>query len=242
MNSILVVEDDMIINGGICLFLEKQGYKVASALSVAEAEELLENGYISNSSSSINNKYKLNKFDLALLDIKLPDGSGLDLCTKIRETKGSFIIFLTSNDTEENIIEGFKHGCDDYISKPFSLEILGQRIKAVLRRGIVNQDNDECFSYKGLSVDFKKMSVTENGILVKLSSTEFKLLSCLIENKGQVLTRATLLERIWDCDANFIDENTLSVYIRRLRQKLEPDNANPIYIITVFGIGYTFGE
>lgn len=242
MNSILVVEDDIIINGGICLFLEKQGYQVASALSMAEAEDLLEKGYTNDLSNGLNNKHIVNKFDLVLLDINLPDGSGLDLCTKIRETSGIFIIFLTSNDTEENMIEGFNYGCDDYISKPFSLEILGQRIKAVLRRGSIQQENNQCFSYKGLSVDFKKMSVTENGIPVKLSSTEFKLLSCLIENKGQVLTRTTLLEKIWDCDANFVDENTLSVYIRRLRQKLEPDHENPIYIITVFGIGYTFGE
>lgn len=226
MYSILIVEDDLIINGGIRLFLEKQGYRAGSAMTVAEAEAEL-------SSST---------YDLVLLDINLPDGSGLDLCRRIREQADLLVIFLTSNDTEENMIEGFEHGCDDYIAKPFSLEILGQRVRAVLRRGTAAAAEPDCFTYRGLAVDFKKMSVMEGERLVKLSSTEFKLLACLIKNKGQVLTRASLLERIWDCDSNFVDENTLSVHIRRLRQKLEPDPKNPRYIVTVFGIGYTFGE
>lgn len=224
MYSILIVEDDIIINGGIRLFLEKQGYRVGSACSLKEAREELKNAY-----------------NLVLLDINLPDGSGLELCREIRE-KGSqtFIIFLTSNDTEENMIEGFQYGCDDYIAKPFSIELLGQRIKAVLRRG--GEQEGDIFTYKGLSVDFHKMTVMKEGIPIKLSATEFKLLVYLIKNKGQVLTRTVLLEKIWDCDMNFVDENTLSVHIRRLRQKLETDPKNPQYILTVFGIGYTFGE
>lgn len=225
MHSILIVGDDIILNDGIRLYLEKQGYHAASAGSAAEARKALEDSY-----------------DLVLLDINLPDGSGLDLCAEIRKNSQAPVIFLTSNDTEENMIEGFEYGCDDYIAKPFSLEILGQRIKAVLRRSAAQHQEQNVFIYKGLRVDFNKMSVTANELPVKLSSTEFKLLACLIENKGQVLTRASLLERIWDCDANFVDENTLSVHIRRLRQKLEPDPKNPQYIITVFGIGYTFGS
>lgn len=151
------------------------------------------------------------------------------------------MIFLTANDTEEDMIEGFEQGCDDYIAKPFSVKVLAQRIKAVLRRGTI-LDKEDTFSYEGLEIDFKKMTVQVQEKPVKLSSTEFKLLACLVKNRGQVMTRAALLDKIWDCDSNYVDKNTLSVHIRRLRQKLEPDAKNPKYILTVFGIGYTFGE
>lgn len=225
MQRILIVEDDVIINGGIKVCLEKKGYETLCAYSAAEAREKLRE-----------------PLSLALLDINLPDGSGLDLCAEIRKTSNIPVIFLTANDTEENVIEGFKRGCDDYISKPFSVGVLEQRIKAVLRRSDSQIKGSDLFSYKGLTVDFKRMSVTSEGAPVKLSATEFKLLRLLIKNKGSVLTRATLIEKIWDCDENYIDENTLSVHIRRLRQKLEPNPKEPVYIMTVFGIGYTFGE
>lgn len=127
------------------------------------------------------------------------------------------------------------------IAKPFSVELLYQRILAVLRRSQTSA-NAELFSYLDLSVDFNNMQVKKSGIPVKLSATEYKLLELLIRNKGQVLTRSVILERIWDCDQNFIDENTLRVHIRRLRQKIETDPKNPVLILTVFGIGYTFGE
>lgn len=139
------------------------------------------------------------------------------------------------------MIEGFKYGCDDYISKPFSVEILNQRIKAVLRRSQGSKQND-IFCYKNLSVDFYRMQAALNNRPIKLSVTEFKLLELLIKNKGQVLTRNSIIEKIWDCNENFVDENTLNVHIRRLRRKIESDPKNPEYIITVFGIGYTFGE
>lgn len=225
MHSILIVEDDIIINGGIKVYLEKKGYETSSVYSLSEARNELQK-----------------KFSLVLLDINLPDGSGLELCKEIRRSNDIPVIFLTANDTEENMIEGFEYGCDDYISKPFSVGVLEQRIKAVLRRSNTKGGNSDLFSYKGLMADFKRMSVTIEGDPVKLSATEFKILSLLIKNKGQVLTRGILVEKIWDCDENYIDENTLSVHIRRLRQKLEPDPKNPRYIITVFGIGYTFGE
>lgn len=225
MYSILIVEDDLIINGGIKLYLEKQGYQAVSAYSIQEALKQLQE-----------------VFSLVLLDVNLPDGSGLDLCQRIRKTYDIPIIFLTANDTEENMIEGFQCGCDDYIAKPFSVGVLEQRIKAVLRRSSVKEVSSDTFSYKGLFVDFKRMMVTSGEAVVKLSATEFKLLKLLIKNKGQVLTRGILLEKVWDCDENYVDENTLSVHIRRLRQKLEPDPKNSQYIITIWGIGYTFGE
>lgn len=222
MKRILVVEDDMIIGGGVKHFLERKGYATVHALDLSQAREILKTG-----------------FDLILLDINLPDGSGLDFC---RELDSNIpVIFLTANDTEENMIEGFRYGCDDYIAKPFSTEILYQRIAAVLRRSQKSSQN-EVFMYKNLSVDFPRMLVTVSGSPVKLSATEYKLLEMLIRNKGQVLTRSRILEKIWDCNENYIDENTLNVHIRRLRKKIESDPKNPEFIITVFGVGYTFGE
>ena len=162
-------------------------------------------------------------------------------CNIIHKERQIPVIFLSADDTDEDMIKGFKAGCDDYIAKPFSTELLNQRIMAVLRRTGQNTGND-LFQYKDMSVDFKKMQVYINNCLVKLSVTEYKLLELLIKNMGQVLTRETIIERIWDCDENFIDSNTLNVHIRRLRQKLEPDDKNPQYIRTVFGIGYTYGD
>lgn len=226
MQSILIIEDDVIINGGIKIFLEKQGYAADCAYTAVEAEEMLKKQY-----------------DLVILDINLPDGNGLELCSKIRRTSDTPVIFLTANDTDQNILEGFEHGCDDYISKPFSVEILNSRIKAVLRRSQADNKNaDNIFLFKGLKVDFNRMQVSLDDLPVKLSATEYRLLEILIKNRGQVLTRETLFEKVWDVDGNFIDENTLSVHIKRLRQKLDEDSKNPKYIITVFGIGYTFGE
>lgn len=222
MKRILVVEDDIIIGGGVKHFLERKGYEAVHALDLSQAREIIESG-----------------FDLILLDINLPDGSGLNFCREIDSNIP--VIFLTANDTEENMIEGFRYGCDDYIAKPFSTEILYQRIAAVLRRSQKSSQN-EVFMYKNLSVDFPRMLVTVSGSPVKLSATEYKLLEMLIRNKGQVLTRSRILEKIWDCNENYIDENTLNVHIRRLRKKIESDPKNPEFIITVFGIGYTFGE
>ncbi len=224
MQKILIVEDDIIICGGIKIFLESKGYKADCAYSLADAENALSGSY-----------------NLIVLDINLPDGNGLDLCSKLHNERKIPVIFLSANDTDEDMIKGFKAGCDDYIAKPFSTELLNRRIMAVLRRTGQNTEND-LFQYKDMSVDFRKMQVYINNTLIKLSVTEYKLLELLIKNMGQVLTRETIIEKIWDCDGNFIDGNTLNVHIRRLRQKLEPDDKNPQYIRTVFGIGYTYGD
>lgn len=224
MYRLLVVEDDVIICGGIKVFLEGKGYKVDTANSLWEAEQAMEQPY-----------------HLVILDSNLPDGDGVELCRQLRRENNVPIIFLTANDTEEDMIEGFQAGCDDYIAKPFSVELLHQRLMAVLRRS-GEEEESEMFHYRDLSVDYAKMRVFLKDTPVKLSVTEYKLLELLIRNRKQVLTRASILEKIWDCDANFVDENTLNVQIRRLRQKIEPDPANPCYIITVFGVGYTFGE
>lgn len=224
MQKILIVEDDIIICGGVKIFLESKGYKADCAYSLAEAEAALSGSY-----------------NLIILDINLPDGNGLDLCNIIHKERQIPVIFLSADDTDEDMIKGFKAGCDDYIAKPFSTELLNQRIMAVLRRAGQGVASD-LFQYKDMSADFGKMQVSINNEPVKLSVTEYKILELLIKNMGQVLTRETIIERIWGCDESFIDGNTLNVHIRRLRQKLEPDDKNPQYIRTVFGIGYTYGD
>lgn len=224
MQKILIVEDDLIMAGGVKVFLEGKGYFADCVYSLQEARERLNQSY-----------------QLLILDCNLPDGSGLDLCKELRKTSNVPIIFLTARDTETDMIEGFRAGCDDYIAKPFSIELLNQRIMAVLRRSDVSPDRER-FNYGELAIDFGKMQVYIGKNPVKLSSTEYKLLELLVRNQGQVMTRESIIERIWDCDGNYVDENTLNVHIRRLRQKIEKDSRHPKYIITVFGIGYTFGE
>lgn len=190
MRPILIAEDDTVINSGIKYFLEKQGYRADSVFSCAGVKAAA-----------------INEYSLIVLDINLPDGNGLELCGEIREVSNIPIIFLTANDTDEDMINGFKCGCDDYIPKLFSTEILLQRIKAVLRRAGSN-DERNIFTYKGLSVDFDRMAVSVESNPVKLSATEYKLLEVLIKNKGHVLTRNMLFEKVWDIDGNYIDENT----------------------------------
>lgn len=164
-------------------------------------------------------------------------GNGMEFCKKIRETAETPVLFLTANDTEQDMLEGFGVGCDDYIPKPFSIEVLRKKVQTVLKRTI----NDTArIRYKNLEVDTDKCLVLLNGEKVHLTSTEYKLLCCLIENKGRIVTKAMLLEQLWDIDGNFVDENTIRVNIKRLRQKLKDEKQE--YIVTVFGMGYTFGE
>lgn len=223
MERLLIIEDDKYLSKGICDVVEKKGYEAVCVATLKEAEQI-----------------SLEHVNLILLDCNLPDGDGLVFCKKLRKKSDVPVIFLTARDTEGEMVEGFLAGADDYVAKPFSNAVLLQRIEAVLRRSGKRQQ--DCFTYKELQVDFANCSVKRKDEIIKLSVTEYKLLELLIKNRGQVLTRQTLLEKIWDCDAKFVDDNTLNVHIRRLRQKLEPDSANPIYVLTVFGIGYTFGE
>ena len=175
-----------------------------------------------------------------LLDINLPDGNGIDFCKEIREEVNFPIVFFTANDTDEDMVKGFQCGCDDYIAKPFSVEVLKHKVNAILRRKDISSKN--IFQYKELKIDFDRMSVFIDDKEINLTATEYKLLELLAKNKGRVVTKEMLLEKLWDNNGNFVDENTLSVNIRRLRKKIEVDTKNPQYIITVFGIGYTFGE
>ncbi|MFR5132408.1 MAG: response regulator transcription factor [Terrisporobacter sp.] len=223
MNKILIVEDDKILNRGVTFALKKEGYEVICAYSKEEGREIILN----------------NKIDFLLLDINLPDGSGLDLCKEIRDTGDFKIVFFTANDTEEDMLKGFENGADDYISKPFSIEVLKRKVNAMLRN---KQRDESIFEYKDLKIDFDKMAVYKNNLDISLSVTEYRLLELLVKNKGKVITKEIILDKIWDSRGSFVYENTLAVTIRRLRKKIEDDAKNCKYIITVFGIGYTFGE
>ncbi|EMS70444.1 response regulator transcription factor [Ruminiclostridium cellobioparum] len=223
MDKILIVEDDILLNRGIKLALEKNNYSVACTYTYSE-------GY---------SYFTAESFNLILLDINLPDKSGLELCNQIRKTSQVPIIFITANDTEQDVVRGFLSGCDDYMAKPFSLEVLYRRIQAVLRR--MGKTENNVFSSGEILIDYDKMQVKRADETVKLTATEYRLLTLLTKNSGQVLTRRSILEKLWDVDEAFVDENALSVNMRRLRQKLEKDPKKPYYIKTVFGIGYTWG-
>ena len=226
MKKILIIEDDKNLNKGVSFALKKEGYEVFSAYSKKEGEREI-----------------LNKdIDFLLLDINLPDGSGLDLCKEIRSKINFPIVFFTANDTEEDMVRGFEAGADDYISKPFSVEVLKYKINVILKRSNNEVNKKNKFKFKDLEVDFDKKTALIKGEDCNLTVTEYKILEVLIQNRGKVTTKEILLDKVWDIKGNFVDENTLSVNIRRLRKKIEEDSRNPKYIITVFGIGYTFGE
>ncbi|WP_053955439.1 response regulator transcription factor [Inediibacterium massiliense] len=224
MKNILIVEDDKLLNKGISYALTKDQYHVLSAFDYDE-------GY---------NTFLNHPIDLVLLDINLKEQSGLNLCEEIRKTSHVPIIFITVNDTEHDIIRGFQTGCDDYISKPFSIEILKQRILAILKRTHMPYKN--IFQYDHIYIDYDRMLLKKGTEIIQLTKTEYKLIELLTQNKGQVISRQTILEKLWDVDGNFVDENALSVNIRRIRRKIEDNPKKPKYIITVFGIGYTWGE
>lgn len=222
MITVLIIEDDKLLNEGIAFALKNEGYNILSAYNGEQAIKLLDNS-----------------IGLIILDINLPDKSGIDICKYIRKGMNTPIIFLTAKDTEEDIVKGFKVGGDDYISKPFSLPILKERIKAVLKREMAQSNT---YSFKGLKFDFHKLCLTKNDVEIPITKIEVKLLELFIKNKGKVLTRDKILDKIWDIDGGFIDENTVNVNIRRLRTKIEDDPSNPAFIKTVFGIGYMWSD
>ena len=218
---IAIIEDDEITRLELSKLLNTQGYET---VLLTDFENLTE-------------ELRQYSVELVLLDINLPDGNGLEFCEKIRETSETPVLFLTANDTEEDMLEGFGVGCDDYISKPFSIEVLRKKVLAVLKRSGVGKFR---MKYRDLELDKEKCLVLMKGQEIHLTSTEYKLLLYLMENRGRVVTKAMLLEQLWDIDGNFVDDNTVRVNIKRLRQKLNDEKQE--YIVTVFGMGYSFGE
>lgn len=222
MKRISFVEDDASLRSGLTFALEKQGYAVTAASTQAEAEALWQAG----------------AFDLVILDVSLPDGSGYDLCRSIRQTSQVPLIFLTAADEETEVIMGLDLGGDDYITKPFKLAVFFSRVNALLRRSARFPQTGRQLVSGGITVDLLQQTVTRNGSPVDLTATEYKLLCFLMENPGQVLSADQILGRLWDCEERYIDSSTLTVYIRRLRTKIEEDPAHPQKILTVRGMGY----
>lgn len=221
METIAIVEDDSLLNRALVIALQKEGFKVLSAFSYKEGRKIVGK-----------------KPDLLLLDVSLPDGSGMELCHYAAVYAEIPVLFLTARDEEKDIIQGFDVGCEDYIVKPFSMDILKRRIEVVLRR----RHGRNLFQMEELQVDFDIKKLYVQGKQVKLTAREFQLLECLIQNKGRVLTKETLLQKIWDMEGTYVEENTLFVTITRLRKKIEPDPSEPAYIKTVYGTGYVFGD
>lgn len=222
MKRIFFVEDDASLRSGLTFALEKQGYAVTAAATRAEAESL----------------WRANAFDLVILDVSLPDGSGYDLCRKIRQTSQVPLIFLTAADEETEVIMGLDLGGDDYITKPFKLAVFFSWVNALLRRSARFPQTGRQLASGGVTVDLLQQTVTRKGAPVDLTATEYKLLCFLMENPGQVLSADQILGRLWDCEERYIDSSTLTVYIRRLRTKIEEDPAHPQKILTVRGMGY----
>lgn len=224
MKTLLIVEDDRSLNKGIALTLAQNDFVIQQAYDIAAAEHIV---------SSI-------KIDLIILDINLPDGSGLDYCEKIRRTSQVPIIFLTANDLEPDIVTGFELGGDDYITKPFSLMILRARVMAVLKRA--SSRGEDKFTLGPLSFDFGRLEFHKNSEPLILSKTELKLLKILVANPGMILSREQLIDKIWSQEAEFVDENALTVAVKRLRAKIEDEPSAPKYIKTVYGLGYMWAE
>ena len=222
MQKILLLEDDIPLGSGIRLALQSPSVQIQLCRTLAQAQ----------------NAFGENSYDLLILDVNLPDGSGLELLEQVRKTSHVPVILLTANDMEMDVVTGLESGADDYITKPFSLAILRARVNAQLRRGTA--EKTASFAVDDFTFDFDRMEFRKAGQPIDLSKTEQKLLRILVENRGQTLSRATLVDRIWTDGAEYVDENALSVTIKRLRSKLEDTPSSPQYLKTVYGIGYTW--
>ena len=224
MKNILMVEDDSTIAFAVKYAVEQDGLN----LDISENLE--------NARKIVNSK----EYDLILLDVMLPDGNGYEFLKQLREhDEDTPVIFLTACDEEVNIVMGLDIGGDDYITKPFRVRELISRINAILRRKGKSQDsNKKILKFKNISIHTLEARVFKNNEEIFLTSAEYKLLLILIQNKNMVLSRAQILEKLWDVTYDFINDNTLSVYIKRLREKIEDDSSKPQYILTVRGLGY----
>ena len=226
MRNILMVEDDSTIAFAVKYAVEQEGFN----LDIAENLE--------NARKIVNSK----EYDLILLDVMLPDGNGYEFLKQLREhDEDTPVIFLTACDEEVNIVMGLDIGGDDYITKPFRVRELISRINAILRRKGKSQDsNKKILKFKNISIHTLEARVFKNNEEIFLTSAEYKLLLILIQNKNMVLSRAQILEKLWDVTYDFINDNTLSVYIKRLREKIEETPSDPAFIHTKWGVGYYF--
>ncbi|MEA4919457.1 MAG: response regulator transcription factor [Clostridiaceae bacterium] len=222
MKKILLIEDDKALSNGICLALQTNEIQIETCFDLYSAYS----------------KMNQNTYDLMILDVNLPDGNGLDFLKELRKKGTTPVMILTANDMETDIVTGLELGADDYITKPFSLAVLRARVNTQLRKALPMQSGQ--IQIDDFLFDFDLMAYYKNGVPVDLSKTEQKLLRCLVENRGMTLSREKLVDRIWTDGAEYVDENALSVTIKRLRNKLENVPAKPDYIKNVYGLGYTW--
>ena len=228
MNEILLLEDDRSLVDGLEFSLKKNGYGCTVARTVGEAKALLAQ----------------RRYDLLLLDVSLPDGTGFSLCEWVRGRQDPVpILFLTAADEEMSIVRGLDCGGDDYVTKPFLMGELFSRIRALLRRaGAAGASTDPELRCGSLLIDLSQSRVLLRGAPLELTRNEYKLLCLLVRSAGRIVTRQNILDTLWDQNGNYVDENTVSVYIRRLREKLEPDPSHPVHLLTVRGFGYRWNE
>lgn len=228
MGKILLVEDDKSLNRGISFKLKKEGFEVETAFCIEEAKNIFNN----------------NKIDLIITDIGLPDGSGFDFCEEIRKISNVYIIMLTALDEEFNAVMGYEIGADDYVTKPFSLAILVSKVKAFMKRAGNNEKDstsENIIVSEDIEFDYGDYILTlnrEDTEKVQLTKTEGRLLKLLMENAMNTIQKEQILDILWDMDGNFVDDNTVAVYMRRLRKKVEKDPSNPRFIKNIRGIGY----
>lgn len=222
MKKIFLVEDDKAIAKNLMLLLQSEEFAVSRASTQGEAIGMLAEG----------------RFDMALVDISLPDGMGFAVCTEIKQTQNIPVIFLTASGDEASVVTGLNMGADDYITKPFRPRELIARIRAALRK---TDCSPAVFDRNGLSVDVASGIVKKNGKEVFLSALEYRLLLVFVNNPRNIITRERLLDELWDAAGEFVNNNTLTVYIKRLREKIEDNPAKPQIILTVHGTGYRLG-
>lgn len=223
MKKILILEDDRALGDGLCLALRSAGAELRLCRTLASARAALGE----------------ENFDLLVLDVNLPDGNGMEFLRELRKSRDVPVILLTANDLETDIVTGLESGADDYVTKPFSLAVLRARVNAQLRRTETARPAGP-LELDGFSFDFERMEFRRDGRPVELSKTEQKLLRLLVENRGRTLSRGQLVDRVWTDGAEYVDENALSVTVKRLRGKLEENPSRPRYLKTVYGIGYTW--
>lgn len=222
MNKILLLEDDLSLIDGLSLFLTKRGFELDVVRTIKEANFIWRKG----------------KYDLLILDVSLPDGSGFEVCRKVREVSKVPIIFLTAADEEINIVTGLDIGGDDYITKPFKLGVLMSRINALIRR-VRNFGSEETeITSNGIEIFLLQGQVYKNKHLLNLTTAEYRLLCIFMKNPNIILSKEQILDKLWYGEWSYVDDNTLAVYIRRLRMKIENNPGNPQMLVTVRGMGY----
>lgn len=228
-NKLLLLEDDISLVDGLKYALKRNGFEVELVRTVEEAMGCLA---------------AIHEYDLLMLDVTLPDGTGFEVCEQVRKQGNPVpILFLTASDEEVNVIRGLDSGGDDYVTKPFKLGELCSRIRALLRRtGISDRNNPAIMECGDISIDLLGSRVLLRGQALDLTGAEYRLICLLVRNANRVTTRSSILNELWDSTGDFVDDNTVSVYVRRLREKIEVDPSRPEHLVTIRGFGYQWNE